>query len=119
MHGKLWIRCGSAVNEWSLGNTKRLPQGRSRDCYAWKEVLREQMSGPHGGTHTLLTRRICDGHCGGSLTRYLGNLYRTLWAPQDGFKLASELRRSVTAHRRGKQKNLRLIDSLGMVPFFR
>ena len=40
---------------------------RSRDCYAWSEAFRVQMSGPHGGTHTLLTtlagriqRRIAD-----------------------------------------------------------
>src|SRR6478609_7315478 len=62
-YGPLKLRCRGgkprllAVNELSLGNTGRTSAGRSRDCYAWKEVHREQMSGPHGGTHTLLGGR--------------------------------------------------------------
>ena len=50
------------------------------------------MSGPHGGTHTLLGR-LGAAISGGSLTRYLGNLYRTLEARPGAFKSATELRR--------------------------
>ena len=37
-------------------------------------------------------------HSGGSLTRYLGNLYRTLGALPEAFKSATELRRTFTPY---------------------
>ncbi len=85
-----------AVNELSLGNTGRTSAGRSRDCYACKEVHREQMSGPHGGTHTLLGGWQAAHRSGGSLTRYLGNLYRTLEAVRGRLQVDAELRRRFT-----------------------
>src|SRR5919205_727343 len=52
------------------------------------------MSGPHGGTHTLLGGRHI--RSGGSLTRYLGNLYKTLEADRGRLQVGAELRRRFT-----------------------
>src|SRR6478735_4210395 len=54
------------------------------------------MSGPHGGTHTLLGGRQAAHRSGGSLTRYLGNLYRTLEAVRGRLQVDAELRRCFT-----------------------
>lgn len=50
------------------------------------------MSGPHGGTHTLLGDALWHHRGGGSLTRYLGNLYRTLGAAAGLVQAASRIK---------------------------
>ncbi len=44
---------------------------------------------------------------GGSLTRYLGNLYRTLGPAVEAFKSAAELRRTFTGNCGGPQNIIR------------
>src|SRR6478735_9735401 len=62
------------------------------------------MSGPHGGTHTLLGGRQAAHRSGGSLTRYLGNLYRTLEAVPGRLQVDAELRRCFTPSWTGRSE---------------
>lgn len=73
------------------------------------------MSGPHGGTHTLLGGQgnisvklfLWPACSGGSLTRYRSNLSTTLGAHRAAFKLSVELRRAFTPPKALLQKILR------------
>src|SRR6478735_8339650 len=106
LEGGVPVRSAGAVGDGDVVGLSSLqladcgPEGlRRRGCYAWNEVVREQRSGPHGGTHTLRS--------GGSLTRYRGNLSKTLGGPAGRGQVGTELRRSFTGCFLRQQNNVR------------